>query len=621
MFNEANTVRDFARDLLCGKQPDLDGRGRFAEARPAYGDAPSAVGLGWRFVPGAALQRAETDVLVEPDLRAALIRLNPEIAADPDRADLVIYRLRAIELSVTGTGLVGANEAFTTWLRGEMTMPFGPNGEHTTVRLVDFDDLSANHFVVASEVTFKSPEKRFDLVLYVNGVPLVVGEAKTPARPAVSWVDGAAQVHDDYEQSVPAFFVPNVFSFATEGKTFRFGSIRMPLDLWAPWREDAGSAASAPRPQGLAEVREAVRELLRPEVVLDILRHFTLFATDKKHRKIKVICRYQQYHATNVIVWRVATGQIKKGLVWHFQGSGKSLLMVFAAQKLRLTPALANPTVLIVVDRVDLDTQITATFNAADVPNTVTADTGEELRRLLGQGSRKVIITTIHLFGAAPPNLNRRENIVVMVDEAHRTQEGDLGARMREALPNAFLFGFTGTPINKRDRNTFWAFGAPEDAGGYLSRYSFEESIRDGATLPLHFEARLLGLRVDRSAVDAGFAAMTGHLTEDDRAELSQQAARLAVLFKTPERITALAADIVAHFRAKVEPNGLRRRSWPTTARRAYSSKRRWIRSSIPTPAPSSCMCSRTSASIAPTCAHPPTRRDCSTASATRPTP
>lgn len=553
MFDEANAVRDFTRDLLCGAPAVLrPGVGR--EAQAAYGDTLSPAGLGWHFVPGALLPRAETDVLVEVDLRAALIRLNPEIEAEPDRADRVIYRLRAILLSVGNSGLVAANEAFTAWLRGEVTMPFGPNGEHTTVRLIDFDSPSNNHFVAASEVTFRVPEKRFDLVLYANGIPLVVGEAKTPTRPAVSWVDGAADIHGDYERSVPAFFAPNVLSFATEGKTFRFGSVGLPIEGWAPWRDDAAGNA----PSGLAEVREAVRGLLRPDVLLDILRHFTLFAIDSKHRKIKLICRYQQYHAANAIVRRVVEGRIKKGLIWHFQGSGKSLLMVFAAQKLRLAPALRNPTVLIVVDRLDLDTQISATFNAADIPNTVTAGTCEELERLLAQDSRKVIITTIYRFAEVPPNTSVRANIIALVDEAHRTQEGKLSDAMREALPNAFLFGFTGTPINKRDRNTFRAFGAVEDGEAYMSRYSFEESIRDRATLPLHFEARQLGLKVDRPAIDAAFEVETGSLAEPERAALSQRAARLAVLLKTPERIEALAADIVAHFRQKVEPNGFK---------------------------------------------------------------
>ncbi len=318
----------------------------------------------------------------------------------------------------------------------------------------------------------------------------------------MTWFDGAFQINEIYEKQVPAMFVPNVFSFATEGRLFRYGSIRMPIEMWGPWRDAENQEEGQ-----LHHVKATVKSMLRPEVVLDILQNFTLFATDKKHRRIKIICRYQQYFTTNQIVERVVKGYPKKGLIWHFQGSGKSLLMVFAAQKLRLHPKLGNPTVIIVVDRIDLDTQITATFNAADVPNMVGVATRQELQTLLAQDVRKVLITTIHKFGEAGGKLNERSNIIVMVDEAHRTQEGDLGRKMREALPNAFLFGLTGTPINRADRNTFWAFGADEDEKGYMSRYSFQESIRDKATLPLHFEAPEVKLKIDKAAIDEAYNA------------------------------------------------------------------------------------------------------------------
>jgi hypothetical protein len=346
-------------------------------------------------------------------------------------------------------------------------------------------------------------EKRFDIVFVVNGLPLVIGEAKSPARSAVTWFDGAYRVSEIYEKQVPAIFVPNVFSFATEGRVYRYGSIRMPIDLWGPWRTEENE------PEGtLADVSRSVESMLQPEVVLDLLQYYTLFATDKKHRRIKIIARYQQFVTANQIVDRVVRGYPKKGLIWHFQGSGKSLLMVFAAQKLRLHPGLGNPTVMIVVDRIDLDTQITATFNAADVPNMVSVATRQELQTLLAHDVRKVLITIIHKFAEADGDLNERSNIIVLVDEAHRTQEGDLGRKMREALPNAFLFGLTGTPINRADRNTFWAFGADEDEKGYMSRYSFQESIRDRATLPLHFETPEVKLQIDRAAIDEAYQAM-----------------------------------------------------------------------------------------------------------------
>ena len=366
MFDEANTVEALVLDRMT-KQ-------------------------GWTYQHGPTLDRSTSDVLLEGVLADALARLNPEIAADPDRADEVIFKLRAVIAGVVGGGLVGANEELMSWVRGEQSMPFGPDGEHVTVRLVDFDNVEHNTFVVANQVTFSlGVEKRFDVVGFVNGLPLLIGEAKSPVRKAVTWVDGAFQVHNDYEVNVPS-------------------------------------------------------------LVLDIARNFTVFATDRSHRKIKVICRFQQYEAANRMVDRVVEGRIRKGLIWHFQGSGKSLLMVFTANKLRQHAALGNPAVVIVVDRIDLDTQITATFNAADVANMVTAETRGQLHDLLAHDARKVIITTIHKFAEAGGVLNEGDNIVVLVDEAHRTQEGDLGMAMRNALPNAFLFGLTGTPINTRDR-------------------------------------------------------------------------------------------------------------------------------------------------------------------------
>jgi type I restriction enzyme, R subunit len=549
-FNEANTVEQMILDAATGVAGVV--RPSAQQELPIYKGVKA---VGWKYSPAAEVPRNLGDVMVEQWVKEALVRLNPEIAEKPDRADEVLYALRACILSVRADGLVRANENFTAWLRGEKGMPFGPNGEHVPVRLVDTAEPGNNHLLVTNQWTFQagSVEKRFDVVFLVNGIPLVIGEAKTPARAAVTWFDGAFQINQIYEREVPAMFVPNVFSFATEGRAYRYGSIRMPIDMWGPWRDEENQEEGQ-----LHHVKATVQAMLQPEIVLDIMQSFTLFATDKKHRRIKVICRYQQYETANRMVARVVAGFPKKGLIWHFQGSGKSLLMVFAAQKLRLHPRLANPTVIIVVDRIDLDTQITATFNAADVPNMVGVATRKELQDLLAQDARKVLITTIYKFGEAGGRLNDRENIIVMVDEAHRTQEGDLGRRMREALPNAFLFGLTGTPINRADRNTFWAFGADEDEKGYMSRYSFQDSIRDKATLPLHFEAPEVRLKIDRKAIDEAFAAITDELSEQDRDDLAKRAAKMAVLVKNPERIRAVVQHIVNHFQTKVEPNGFK---------------------------------------------------------------
>lgn len=272
-FNESNTVEAYLYDLLSGPAKSVPAN-VVQEPKATYGR--SHKGIGWRRVASAEIPRQHQDVLVESWVREALIRLNSEIAAQPDRADEVLYKLRAIVLSVRSDGLIRANEEFTAWLRGERSMPFGQNNEHVPVRLIEFDNLDQNQYVVTQQFTFRagSAERRADLVLLVNGLPLVLIEAKTPTRSAVSWVDGALQVHDDYEKHVPELFVCNVFSVATEGKEYRYGSLGLPIKDWGPWNlEDDGDALKHP----LKGLRLAAESMLRPHVVLDILANFTLF--------------------------------------------------------------------------------------------------------------------------------------------------------------------------------------------------------------------------------------------------------------------------------------------------------------------------------------------------------
>jgi len=551
-FTELNSVEYFIIHKLTGVNLNKVVAGGVKEEPVQYGE------MKWKYVQAELLNREITDVLVESELKEALCRINPEIAIQPERAEEVIRKLRAILISVGNVGLVRANEEFARWLRGELTLPFGKNEKHVNIRLIDFDNYSNNTFILTNQFKFYARETKIpDIVLLVNGIPLVVGEAKTPVRPSVSWLDGAHDIHVVYENAVPQLFVPNVFSFATEGKELYFGAVRTPLHLWAPWKiEDKRDELSYFA--GLNDVAGQLTNLLKPSTLLDILQHFTLYATDNNKKKIKVVSRYQQYEGANAIVRRVVEGEIRKGLIWHFQGSGKSLLMLFAAQKLRKIESLDNPTVLIVVDRIDLDSQITATFNTAEVPNMITTDSIKELHDLLEKDSRKIIITMIHKFNDAYPNMNTRPNIIVMVDEAHRTQEGDLGRKMRMALPNAFLFGLTGTPINKADKNTFWAFGAQEDANGYLSRYTFQESIRDNATLPLHFEPRLPNYHIDRESLDIAFKELANDLSDEDRGKLSKKAAKMSIFLKTPERVNQIVQDVLEHFKNYVEPEGFK---------------------------------------------------------------
>ena len=511
---------------------------------------------GWKYLPAEALPRHHSDVMVESMVREALIRLNPEIAEDPSRADEVIYKLRTVILSVQPHNLVTQNEIFKKLIFEENSYPFGKDGRMIPIRFfgtLTRENLVLNEYVVTNQWIFPKEEsgKRLDIVLLINGFPIAIGELKTPTRNAITWMDGARDI-SAYEKSIPQMFVTNVFNFASEGKCYRYGAVGMPISLWGPWHTVDNKAEGT-----LTDVQRSVIAMIQPEIIMDIFQFFTIFATDKKYRKYKIICRYQQFEGANLIVVRVKAGYPKKGLIWHFQGSGKSLLMVFAAQKLRMAPELKNPTVVIVNDRLDLDTQITATFNASDIPNMTSASSKEELINFFKGDMRKILITTIFKFGEVDRELNRRDNIILMVDEAHRTQEGDLGEKMRLALPNAFFFGLTGTPINRTDKNTFHTFGAVEDQAGYLSRYSFSDSIRDGATLPLHFEAVPVELHVNQEVVDTAFDTMTTGLSKNEKSDLARRV-KLEAIMKAPDRIRKVCEHIAKHYQEKIEPNGFK---------------------------------------------------------------
>ncbi len=510
--------------------------------------------IGWKYIEADRLLRRHTDILVEPMVKSALIRLNPVIAEEPSRADEVIYRIRTLFLTASGSNLVTQNEAFKKLIFENNSFPFGEGGKPVSIRYfgtLSKEEMELNEYVVTHQWIYPSAEngKRLDIVLLVNGFPLVIGELKTPVRSAITWLDGAEDVAS-YEKSIPGMFVSNVFNFATEGKYYRYGSVGMPVDMWGPWHTGEHKKEGS-----LVDVKVRLADMLMPEKVMDIFRFFTIFATDKKFRKYKIICRYQQYEAANQIIERVKEGYPRKGLIWHFQGSGKSLLMVFTAQKLRMIPELHNPTVVIVDDRIDLETQITATFHASDIPNLQSLGSREKLETFFAGDQRKIAITTIFKFADVNRTLNERKNIIVMVDEAHRSQEGNLGEKMRQALPNAFFFGFTGTPINRLDRNTFHTFGAVEDKSGYMSRYSFSESIRDKATLPLNFEPVPVELHVDKEKLNQEFDLLTEKLSDEDKAELSRRVNMKAIMYDR-KRIKKVCGHIAKHYQKKIEPNG-----------------------------------------------------------------
>ena len=514
---------------------------------------------GWIYVEPQFVPRLPDEVLVVQWLMEALLALNP---ITPEQAEQVIYKLRAcITSGGSSDELITANDKFRKLLFEENSYPFGENGDNINIRFfAKADDIYKNRCIVTNQWEYprKSKEggKRLDLVYVINGIPMVVGEAKTPVKASVTWADGAADIMH-YQKSIPEMFVPNILTFASEGRELQYASIGCPVDKWGPWFADEERKHGT-----LEDTEHNYVSLMTPERLLDIYRFYSVFTGTSGGKKIKIVCRYQQYLGGEAIVQRVLSTYTngsgpRKGLIWHFQGSGKSWLMVFAAQKLRRQEVLKAPTVVIVDDRIDLEDQITGDFTRAEIPNIDSISSKQELEEKIHQ--RKILITTIFKFGDLNDGevIDDRDNIILLMDEAHRTQEGDLGKKMRTALPNAFFFGLTGTPINRNDHNTFACFGAEEDKYGYISKYTFQNSVEDKATLELNFKTVPVEMHLDNANLQKEFDELTDQISEEDKNELVRRTS-VEAFFTAEKRINDVCKYIVTHFREYVEPTGMK---------------------------------------------------------------
>jgi type I restriction enzyme R subunit len=530
------------------------------EATIQYGLAHQLATLGWVYAEDESLGRPVDGVFHIPDLEAALVRLNPEISQNPERTSEVISRLRAVLLSVRNDGLVATNEEFVQWMCGRRTIRYIGEDRDSQVRIIDFENPSANTLRVTTEATFHvgKEHRRYDIVLWISGLPVVVGEMKSPVGARISWLNGATDIHNAYEKKTPEFFVPNVLSFASEGREFRYGAVRQPPELWLNWSSTADDIMAP----GLPSVLRSAELLLSPAMVLDILRWYTLYSSRRTSGgaiRTKVIPRYPQVEAVDAIVARCRDPKKRQGLVWHHQGSGKTFAMAYAAARLRHVSDMDAPTIVVVLDRLELIQQTLSEFQSVGIQSLKTAGTKEELRQMLRDDARGVIITTIYRFADAG-ELNTRSNIVVMVDEAHRTQEGSLGLDMREALPNAKFIGLTGTPIATEDRNTWAMFGDMDDPEGALNHYSVERSIHDGATLPVHVETRLVNFHFNADELQKAFDELADEerLTEEQKGKLAAKASHISVVVRDKDRIEAICRDIVDHYRSRIGPLGLK---------------------------------------------------------------
>jgi len=518
------------------------------------------IGIGWTYLPpDDALQARGSDEaqpFLADVLREQLIALNPRLVT-PANVEEVIRRLRLLPATMAG------NENYLKALRGNWTVYDKACKRERNLTLIDYDHLDANQFHFTQEMTFADRDRRrMDMALWINGLPVVVHENKSPTVPEAE-MEAFDQIQRVYIDRIPEFIkYPPLFAVANAR-----------LHHGATWNDDV-KAMNVWKADGADYGLERLsKSFFDRASLLDILRDYIIFyRADDQTRKF--VLRPHQMRATRKIVQRVLNNSPlpflgegpgeRSGLEWHTQGSGKTLIMIVAAHQLRreMSARGENPTLLIVVDRRELEGQMAQNLEAFGFPAVERARNKKHLRELLSGDYRGLIVTLIHKFDRMPKNVSQRRNIVVQIDEAHRSQEGDLATYMRAALPNAFYFGYTGTPVDKGKigRGTFETFGKA-DPEGYQDKYGMDESIADGTTVPLYYTLAPTELHVDRQTLEDEFFKVVdeaGVASIEALNKLLEKADKLKAVLKAPDRVSKIAAHIADHFRSNVEPLGFK---------------------------------------------------------------
>ena len=544
--------------------------------------------LNWRVVSGPDIAPDELDaeredyaqVILPRRLRDALTRLNPTLPADA---------LEDAYRKVTRPAhpaLIANNRALHRMLVEGVSVEYASDGRivHEQARLVDFEQIENNDWLAVNQFTIIENQfnRRPDVVVFVNGLPLGVIELKNAADENATIWDAFNQLQT-YKQQIPTLFVYNQALVVSDGLDARIGTLTADRERFMPWRTIEGETIA---PASLARLEVLLRGVFEQRRFLDLIRHFVVFEDDGAGNVAKKMAGYHQFHAVNTAVAetiraagveesvtreergryfakpqaRGETGDRRAGVIWHTQGSGKSLTMVFYAGKLILHPAMQNPTIVMLTDRNDLDDQLFGTFSRChdtlrQMP--VQAGSSEHLHELLRVASGGVVFTTIQKFlpddGRRHPQLSDRHNIVVIADEAHRSQYDFIDGyarHMRDALPNATFIGFTGTPIEKTDANTRAVFG------DYISIYDVERSIEDGATVPIYYEGRLAQLALDereKARLDKDFEEATEGEEVIQKEKLKTKWAALEAIVGAEKRVHLIARDLVAHFEKRLD--------------------------------------------------------------------
>jgi type I restriction enzyme R subunit len=523
---------------------------------------------GWRFVLADDLERdAYEEPLLIPNLVRALNKINRESGIGNEEVNKIIN-----ELKLTVTGHEGAKRILNFYKFG-VPVKFEKEKVVKYVQLFDFEEIENNEFIVTRQVYYQGKDRiRTDIILYVNGIPLVDIECKNPTNISESWFNAFKQIKD-YEKNIPELYKYIQIGIAAESRARYFPIV--------PWQEEVKTYEW--REEGIDSIDSTI-EMLSRDTLVDIIKNFLFFRVEFGNAT-KVITRYMQYRAANRIVSRVkgsfgsrltTHASRTKGLIWHWQGSGKTLTMIFAANKLFFMKELENPTIFFIVDRIELEDQLYTEFYALDIVEPEIIGSVWELKETLKfddyRSKRGIFIILIHKFrpeelkevhgelgkvSKRKETIMNRRNVIVFVDEGHRTQYGLLAAQMKAILKNAFFFALTGTPISKRGRDTYLEFSYPPEEP-YLDRYFITDSIKDGFTVKIVYQPRLekeVHLKKDmlEAFLESEFEELPEEIREGVEEKVKKRLNAIKVVLENPFRIKTIANDVANHFKENVD--------------------------------------------------------------------
>jgi len=524
------------------------------------------------------------EVIIKKRLTSKILEFNPwinEYNIKQVFRMLTIPQDSEIEFNQEIWGYLTKPHTFTV----EQDIGDGRGRRNQPVILIDWDDVEKNEFVVSNQYKVNSSKGNIipDIVVFVNGMPLVVIECKSPILQGEHIIPGIRQL-EMYQNKAPKLFYYNQILIATAGLTSYYGVVGNSYSHFKQWKEPypinesdleeiimkTGRTTTKPTPQDIL-----IYGLLEPHNILNIIRNFIIYQT-VNGKLIKMMARYQQYRATNKTIKRILNPKERGGTIWHTQGSGKSLTMLFTSVKMRRESKLENPLLVFITDRIDLVDQLNQTFITSGFPNPQEAEDAEHLQELIKTGQGQTIFTTIQKFKKSNketekeaekgdekgyPVLNESDNVIVLVDEAHRSQYKTFAMRMRKAMPNAFFIAYTGTPLARTEKEKKITVGKGKTIrkfGSFIDVYDIRQSVEDGVTVQILYENRLPELSIEDSTIDVLFDRVFAEKTEEEREAIKDKYATKANLLGAEERIKKVCLDILEHYETRIKPNGFK---------------------------------------------------------------